>query len=433
MMNRFVRGPVILRVPFEDRQPTVEGEHHRRKWALVRLPVYALFLFFPFLSTTVFGEVALLELPLYACVFLILGQLKNIKIRLHICDIYVLIYCIASLVAVINGMEILHDSARNYRWAVLMPGAIYAVVRFCPLSLYELRTGIFLMLPGITLQGAELIRRYIKAGGGRAPGREGIISIVTLTLLFVFGISALLYLRYGRSSKRTRIISWAVMGTLLFSLGISFQRVPIIGFVILLIIVPWIWAKRVRMTIFGVCILLSFMAIMYIIVTDVALPKIPIPHDVRVRQGTFERIYAWDLYLLSSENRINLWRTAVAQPLKESPFLGLGMNVLSVDWEEGAVMDYGSPHNMMVTAIRQGGLLSLTALLVMLYATYSALNGIHRSFALSNEMGKFLFLNFVLVLIVALTNDLSAGRAPFLFLLMALVVRTSLASKGIRE
>lgn len=120
---------------------------------MLKLAIYGFFLAFPFIRTVLFSEISLLEIPLVVCVLLILGQLKQCRLRLQATDICVLVYCSVSLAAVVNGLEHLHDAARYFRWLVLMPGAVYFVIRLCPLSLSELRTGILLMLPGIVFPG----------------------------------------------------------------------------------------------------------------------------------------------------------------------------------------------------------------------------------------------------------------------------------------
>jgi len=398
-----------------------EQRETKRGMSLLKLSLYVFFLTFPFLKTIVFRELALPEIPLYFSALLIVLIIVKKQIKWQMLDTSVILYGCANFLSVIVGMDNSFDSLRHFRWFVFFPLVIYFVVRFSPLSLEEFAKAAYFLIPGVLLQEVIIVSRFISDFGERQPGREGILSSVTLSLLVVFTITLLLFL--NKSVRMGKGLRWLIVFLSLISLFVTYQRSTSAIFLILLISGPLIWKSKKRVFVTLSVMVFFIIAIIFIVLSNFPLPNNVIISDYRERRTTVERLYSLDIYYFDLIERVALWQDSTFFVVRRAPVFGMGLDSLAVTWEESSLGQFGSAHNLLVTAFRQGGVITLGTLLFLIVSAFILLGNImfNSSSLIKMKWGKVIYINLLILLFVAIVNDLSAGRAPYFFLILAML------------
>lgn len=386
--------------------------------------VYLLFALVPFTNMAIGGHVYLLEIPLLLCLFLLPFAPGKKLIKLTFLDVLVFIYALFSLISVAVGVESLYESARHYRLMVLTPVLIYFVVRLVPQKIENLRTDLYFMLPAIVWQVVLFIQFYI-THGQRPVNVPGAVSTVTLSLLFCFGISILFFIKKKERTAINKLLALFLGALFLVALFLNATRASIIGFVFLTPLVIYIWRKIKFKKRFSYLVMFTIVLLLGLIVSNAILFKdlqIEVSREV---EKSIERVYSPELYLADFRGRLFFWGV-MAQKAMEHPILGTGAASHNIGFRGGTLFSLGTVHNMFVSMLITSGVPGLILLLSIIAATYSVLNKIQSDNEIVNSIGKFVLLNFSILLLVATTNDLSGGRVFLFFLLMALSAKLPL-------
>ena len=393
----------------------------------MKLILSCLFLTLPFQNIVIADILTLYEIFLLAGLVILFAQIamRKIEIRLVISDVLVFAYAIIFLMAVFNYSESFYNAARNYRWLVLTPVTIYALIRFCPLSVSTLNNLALLIIPGCLWQGTFLFIRFLEGYGLRPEYFAEYSSPVTLSFLFAFCAFIVFFTKPKKGNIYIAVIRWLLFSVMIIFLIITYQRAIFIGFISLMTL--WIWLKdnsKLRI-LFSKIIFISLIGILALILSNVPFRSDVSYMEIRGLQKTHERLVSVELYLADIENRLSLWQNAAHQAIATNPFWGMGMDSWDITSSNVAEMYYGTAHSAMVSSIRLAGLSGLISLLAVILTTYNAFNRASETSTPLNNMWKISYLSFSLLLLLVLTNDFSGGRATLFFFLVALAVKSN--------
>jgi len=385
---------------------------------------YAIFLLIPFINQASVAEhILLVDIPVLMGSLLLPFSFKSRRQEIGVLDFLVIAYLVSNLLSVAVGIESLYESARYYRHMVLGPVLLYAVVRFSPLSLYQLRKAMFFMLPGIFFQGFLLIKYYL-INHSRPVGVEGVSSIVTLSVLFCIS----LFILFWGNFKQMGVAKWVLRLILTIAffamLSVTYTRAAIISFVILLPFVHIIWTKKHLRKIFGAIVLTSIVTLFVLLVAGTIISTKPIKvENQKEVQRSASRLYEKNLYAKDLGERFAFWSTQTRRALQH-PILGSGASSYKIEKGDlgGNKFQMASSHNILVSTLMTSGLVGICLLLLIIMTVFYSFNEFVADKNI-NSFGKILMASFTVMLMVCLTNDFTGGRILIWFLLLSLIAK----------
>jgi O-antigen ligase len=388
--------------------------------------LYALFLAIPFANIPIAGHIYPLEIPLLLLVFSTLFSNEKSTRSIRTLDALVLIYAIFSLVSVVAGADSLYESARHYRLLVLTPTLLYFVIRYSPQPMEVMHKGIYLMLPGIFIQGMLLANYYILYGE-RPVSVEGATSTITASLFFAIGVGIILFAHAKPSIPiLRRILKYLCICALLILLILSSTRAATIGLILLAPLTWYAWKRKHYTRLLGSAMMGFVFGMIALIITGTAIFS-DTSNDLSQEESreithTTGRLLSPKLYAEDLRHRMAFWGRMGKQAL-ENPILGSGAARAAIGTSGGTAFHLGSAHNILVTIMITSGIIGLIIFVLMIWATYHALARSPRANGTQDSLGKIILLGFSVTLLVALTNDLSGGRVFIWFALMAMATR----------
>ncbi|GEM_PF-6310774 len=396
------------------------------KWSL-----YALFAVMPLTQVTVGGHVLLLEIVLLGVVFAMLmsGENSGAVKRILFLDVVIIVYAVFNLVSVGAGGDDWYVSMRYYRWNVLAPVIIYFVLRKAHITPQVMKYGLLFLTPGMLVQAAMFIHYYITYGV-RPEGVEGVMySTITLSAIFAVGTWVLLFLRTHVSGKTKYVIVMSSCAVLFAALIISFTRMAIISFVIFTPVAHRLWMNMGlrRYASYAFMIFIgAFVAV--IMASSVAFEDVYIEDEKEV-QTSIERVYNIDLYIKDLTGRLAFWGR-MAKIAMDNPVLGTGGAGYSVGTRGGTAFHLGSVHNVLISSLIVGGVPGLVIFMLLIWGTYKCLNSIPNDTELVTSLGKILWCSYTMLILIAITNDVTGARILHMFFLMGLIANLSLLEPG---
>ena len=391
--------------------------------------VYFLFGSFSLGAKALYGHVYVVEIALIMTIiclpllFLSGGNKRNN--RIIALDVLVALFVLFNIISVMVGSESFYESAKHYRYMVLTPGLIYAVVRYIPVSTDVLIRGLYCLVGGTLVQSVFFIR-YYWVYGERAENVGSVITdTITMSILLCISICILVYRRNFEVSNYRKVLAMISMVLLFAALIVSATRAPLVATVVLVPFASKIWRSRKLRKLFSGSILgLLVLVLVVVVIKDPSVGTIQVENEREIR-GTVERLYTPELYLKDLEERLNMWSRLVWQSL-DRPVLGSGSASYRVGSRADVGFQLGSAHNMLISALITSGLPGLLLLLILIGATYHCLNKTTGESDMARALGTTLLVSYTTLILTSLTNDLSGGRAFIFFFLMALAARLSL-------
>lgn len=392
------------------------------KWS-----IYALFAVMPLTQVTVAGHVLLLEIVLLGVIFAMLmtGGNAGATKRVLYLDVVIIVYAIFNLASVGAGGDDWYVSMRYYRWNVLAPVIIYFVLRKANLSAEMLKYGLLFLIPGMIVQAGMFIKYYLTYGI-RPEGVEGVMySTITLSAIFATGTWVLLFLRNQVSGKVRYIVVVSASAVLLTALVISFTRMAIISFVVFTPIVHRLWVKE-RLRRYASYAFMAFIGVFVavILASSIAFEDVYIEDEKEV-QSSIERVYNIDLYVKDLTGRLAFWGR-MASIAMENPILGTGGAGYSVGTRGGTAFHLGSVHNVLISSLIVAGVPGLIIFILLIWGTYKCLNSTANDSDLVVSLGKILWCSYTMLILIAITNDVTGARILHMFFLMGLIANLSL-------
>jgi O-antigen ligase len=119
------------------------------------------------------------------------------------------------------------------------------------------------------------------------------------------------------------------------------------------------------------------------------------------------------------------WGT-VANMALEHPILGSGGAGYRLGKKGGTRFNLGSVHNVLLSSLIVSGVPGLIIFLMLIWATYRRMNVIPGDTEPIISLGKILWCSFTMLILVAITNDVTGARILYMFFLMGLIANLSL-------
>jgi hypothetical protein len=336
-------------------------------------------------------------------------------------DIIVLIYVFFNLIPVIIGYEKLYESARYYRAGVLTPGIVYFLIRFAPFSMKTSNRGFYVLTAVTTVQALFYIYAYLIEGGRPHDVQGAITSTISLSFLFGTGICFLIYEWKAIKSINLKLIILISIILLSVALIISATRMVIIGLLFLLpfgkILFKSVQIKKIltKTIMIGLCLFLGM-----IIVNMTIFPPADIQFDERRKiQKSSKRVISPELYIYDIRQRMSFW-SAIAGKALEKPLMGHGAASYTIGFGLGSEFHLGSSHNILISALIVQGVPGVLLLLMMIGGVFYYLNRMPVTSDETVKLGSVLYILFLLMILVGITNDFAGGRKVMFFFFMGL-------------
>ena len=388
----------------------------------MKLILFLIFLFIPFGNISIGGHLYPIEIPVYIGSISILPVLfLKAKNKLISLDYFVLFYLLWNLVSVLVGADDLYGSARYYRVTVLIPVLLYLLIRYSTVDLRNIHRFMFLVFPGL-LYEALLITDFYIENLTRPLDVDIAPNLVTLSVLFSLGLSLLLFSVTKNLSFVWTILKYAVAIVLLGGLIVTFTRAAVVSFFVLCFVIPFIWKKTSRIRIFGLAVVvLPIGLIISLIGSSFFVDPMAVAGEREI-QRSMSRLWELDLYLRDIQSRVALWSRVIDWAL-EHPMLGRGASSFAIGSAGVERVFVGSSHNLLISALVTSGLPGVAGVLGLIASTFMVMSRAKLRTPEIDAIGQVVLLNFTLLVVVALTNDLTGGRSFLLFMLMGLAAR----------
>jgi len=384
---------------------------------------YLLFTTIP-LGQTVFLEHIYLNEIIISFIFICLPLLPKRKENNRILplDVVIFLFGLSSLISVAIGSESFYESARFYRQMVLSPMLLYMLVRLIPVSMTTIVKAFYFMAGSVFFQALFYCYFYSSYGLRPIRGTGFIESPITSSLFFCIGFFVLFYCRKLIYSKMLRVVL-AFCGLLFVAaLIVSSTRAAVIGVIIVLVSNKLFWQTRKMRKVYY----FLFMSFLFVFLGAVSFHtfshhKISIDmNKTKEIQHSTVRLISPDTYLKDINERLSFWSSMARKVVFNRPFLGFGSSGYSIGKIKGVGFSLGSVHNFLISSLITSGLLGLILLLFLIYYTFSSFVYVDEKSDQMMVVSRLLQASFTVLILVALTNDLTGGRVNVFFFLMAL-------------
>ncbi len=392
-------------------------------------PIYLLFFCMPLWHVVLVGHINLLEVAIIFNMLVFPFRKTNQGLHFKTMDILVLMLGFSNLISVLVGVDSFYESARAYRYLTLGPILVYFIVRFSSIEYSILRLAIQYMAFSAAIQAMLAIRFYalyrIRPVGEiwmADPFSAWVASIVTLSLWCFLSICGVWFFRLD-ANKQWRKVKLLIFEIPLFlGLLVAATRMVTVMLVSLFPLSGYIWSSQGRTKLFAGGILSLVAGLVVIIVLNVAtISKADIENDIDVKRSV-GRVLNIELYKQDVQARLVFWGALVKKGM-EKPILGHGLAARTIGKTQGVGFYISSAHNALVSAFYTSGLVGVVVLCSIFIHAYFLLIRAPRTGFEQEAIGKYVLLGLTVLLLVSLTNDLSAGRGNIFMFLLALVVR----------
>ena len=378
----------------------------------------------PFLPA-IGGEVLVYEIPLTIMFISLPLALRRHNIHFQGLDFGVLAYLIISVLSTFINPDsnTFYDAARYFRWTVLPPVAIYAIIRFAPLSLGAMYQGLYWMMPGIIFRGVLLVQDYSHYG---VRGMQYGGSFVTTGIFIAIGVILLLFVDKRNFTILLSILRYIMLGFLFVCLVLTFSRGVVIGTIIFSLISAIVWKNIKWKKYFGQIVLGTIIFISLVIGSGALfLEPVSVPERAMLEK-TYHRLYEKDLYLHDIYGLFNVWSMLSQDVLQNNFFLGKGMAATKVGYDASDYQSYGSSHNFFVSMLRRSGILGAIIMFWMIWLTYKNMVDTDLNSHQINTIGKTLLTIISTLILVGFTNDFMSGnRCLIWFIFISYTTRIS--------
>lgn len=392
----------------------------------MNLFVYFLFGSISLAGTTILGHVYVIEIALLLTIFAIpfLSGGAETNKRFVALDVFVPIYALFNLIAVMVGSQFLYESTRYYRANVMTPVIIYFVFRFLPVPMETIKKGLYVLASVASVQSIYYVQYYF-VHSGRPHDIEGAItSTITLSFLFGMAICILFYMRPTLLPKISKTLAILVVCLLIFALVVSATRAVILGLLVLMPFGSKIWKNQKIKKLFSTTLLITLCLYMGVILTGVTLRSdIHMGKEERREIAkSYKRLISAEFYLADMSGRL-AFSSKIARQAMENPVLGTGSSSYSIGKKGGTSYFVASVHNTLVSALVVSGVPGLILLLILIGGTYHCLNNTSANSQTGVDLGTILYVLFTILILISITNDMTGNRATIFFFLMALSAR----------
>jgi len=382
-----------------------------------------LFLVLPFSNLVSFFHIIPMEIPLLITV-LALPAFAKVD-RLNLIDALAAIYVLIYFMSVLVGADNLYKSAAIYRHMALSPVLLYIVFRFGSRSLKDLERAMYFIVPGAVIQSLSLINSFIFFGG-RDKHIFAITSLITSATIIAF---ALFIMLYGAQKKRTalrRMIRWTIILILFGGLFATYTRAASVGSILVIIFLAFNWSSRWRRNLLGKIMQGTIVGMLAMIFTGTVLfsEQDMDVHEKREISKSASRLISLDVYMADLKGRMAFWGFMTSAAL-ENPILGRGAASRVVGESGGTRFHLGSAHNILISSLIVAGLPGLLIFLLLVWAAYRVYGITPERVIREQSIAKVLLPTVTVLLMVAITNDLSAGRVFIWFTVLALLSKLS--------
>ncbi|MFK5892048.1 MAG: O-antigen ligase family protein [Pseudomonadota bacterium] len=383
--------------------------------------IYAIFFLMAFSNTSILGHIYLVEIPVVIGALMLPFHRDQKALSFNLLDRLVLTYAVFSLISVAVGIDSLYESARHYRLMVLTPVLIYLVIRFGSSSLEQLRKAAFFILPGTFWQGGLLLQYYILYGS-RPVGVEGAVSTITLSVLISISLFLMIFNFKVKPKPVMNAFRYGLIILLFFMLVVTGTRAALIGFVVMVVAIIFVWNLKSRRVWIGRGMLISISMLLILVISgSIIFAGIKID-NVKEKSTSVERVFDLDMLLWDLSGRIDFWGRITNNAL-ENPFFGSGGASHSIGTSGGTDFKLGSAHNVLVSTLVTSGVPGLIILLSLIWAVYQVFKVIDNETLKHFVLGKSVLASVSVLLMVAITNDFSGGRIFIWLLLLAIAAR----------
>lgn len=392
----------------------------------MNLPIYLLFAAIPFWHLRPFAYISAFEIVVIINLMLLPLYLGKSSNRWNGMDTLVFLFALYGVVAVEIGSSSFYESMRTYRYMVLSPALLYLIVRVQQLGQKQLAKSLTFFSTVVAVQSLAVIY-YVIMHGERPVGDtwdayqyQGIVaSIVTFSVLAVMAASASLLIAWRTNGlKRFAFLLIGLVCTA--GLVASATRASAFIFFLLFPMSGWILRRTFRRKLLvatGYLVLASvFVAITLMFFSG---------HYVALDSGdenrrALERVVDINKYKTDILGRVAFWVQLVRQGAS-SAILGKGMANFDIGTIGGTSFHVGSAHNVLVSTFYTSGVIGLAIILLLWRAAFRGIYKLNLDMADEIWRARFLTVNIMLMLMVSVTNDLTAGRGNLLLFLLALL------------
>lgn len=398
---------------------------------MIKFSTYALFLSIPFWHYKLAAYITFFEVGILVALIPNVIALSKRSIKFEQIDIMVVIYAIMGLVAVGISVNSFYEAARAYKYLVLVPVLLYYIIRFLPVSYETLRRAFYMMAVGVVMQTTIIIMFALKYRMRPVGDQwdsffmsEWVSNIITYPILSCITICALYFMRKEVARKSHRIIIYMVIIYLMAGIVAIGTRMALLSFILLVPVTPWLWKKHNRRKFVPRLVYGIFMVMLFgILLASFTMTKSKVDHEA---QQSLERVFNVDLYVKDLKHRLNFWNSRVRYAF-ESPIIGHGQASHTVS-ESDIGFHISSSHNVLVSSFVTSGIVGLTILLILIRLGYKNLFLIPYNDKQGEAIGKLILVSYTILILISLTNDLTAGRGALFMFLIALGARAAYES-----
>lgn len=390
-------------------------------------PIYLLFAAIPFWHLRLFEGISVYEMAVVANLFVMPFVQAKTRVRWNSLDVLVFLFAFYGIVTVAISSSTTYESMRIYRYMILGPALLYFIVRVMQPNQRQLAKGMAIFSALVAVQALVVIHYVIThrvrpetGAGWELYQYQGVVaSIVTFSVLAVMAASASFFLAWrARGVKRyALLLIWFVCTAGLLA---SATRASAFGFVLLFPLSGWFLRRAFRrkllvttgyLVIIGVMLSIAFMF--------VSGPNIALGGG-GTNQNAIERVVNIDEYKSDIMGRVAFWVGLVRQG-SSSAIFGKGMASFDIGTSGGTSFHVGSAHNVLVSTFYTSGLIGLLIILLLWRAAFRGIYQLNLDVPEERWRARFLMVSIMVLLLVSVTNDLTAGRGNLLLFLLALL------------
>ena len=148
-------------------------------------------------------------------------------------------------------------------------------------------------------------------------------------------------------------------------------------------------------------------------------------HSVHEIERSTARLVTAETYLKDISARFSFWSYMARKVVWNRPFFGFGASSYHIGKVGGVDFLLGSAHNFLVSSLITSGFFGLILLLLLIQFTFTCFVNANEKTDLMIVLSKILQASFTVMILIALTNDLTGSRVNVFFFLMALSTKLS--------
>lgn len=392
----------------------------------MNLPIYLLFAAIPFWHLKPFAYISAYEIVVIINLPFLLHSIGKAGKRWNGMDTLVFLFAFYGVFAVLISGSLFYESMRTYRYIVLGPTLLYLIIRMQNLDQKQLAKSMVFFSTVVAVQSLVVIY-YSIAHHARPVGYEwetyryaGIVaSIVTFAVLAVMASSASLLLAWRtKGIKRYALLLLGLICTA--GLLASATRAAEFVFFLLFPLSGWFLRRTIRRKL----LVMSAYLVLAGVGVAIAFMYFSSPY-IASNYGSdnsraIERVIDIEEYKADILGRVAFW-TNLVREASSSAILGKGLANFDIGLRGGTSFSISSAHNVLVSTFYTSGLIGLVIILLLWRAAFCGIYQLNFDVPDEKWRARFLTTSIMVMLLVSITNDLSAGRGNLLMLLLALL------------